>query len=173
MRRPVITMVCSGNICRSPMACAIARDMIAKLGLDGEVDSAGTLGIVGKPADPHARVALGMLGLEQEEHRSRAIDAAIIQRADALVVMSAEHERSIRLRDPTAAAKIHRLWEYTDESNRLEEIDDPIGGDLEVFLDCRDDLVECLTNWIAETWTRLVRGGDLSADLDENRRDAR
>jgi protein-tyrosine-phosphatase len=144
-----ITMVCSGNICRSPMAEALCRELLARIDVEAVVDSAGTLGIVGYPAAAAAIEALNMLGIDLRGHVSRVLDEDVIAAADFLVVMSPEHSRTILLRDRSARAKLVELWSYTDEPGRLDEIDDPVGGEAPDFIECRDVVLECVRNWIA------------------------
>ncbi|MCZ6795784.1 MAG: hypothetical protein O7J95_19425 [Planctomycetota bacterium] len=145
-----IAFVCSGNICRSPMAEGIAREMLGKLEYPAEVSSAGTLGIVGQPAIELAVKAVFMLGIDVTEHRSRGLSPGYLQAASHVVVMEEDHARIAQFMESACAEKIVRLWEYTSEPGRLVEISDPIRGDLEVFVACRDNLLECLRNWVAE-----------------------
>ena len=91
-REKNIVFVCSANICRSPMAELIGRRLLDEAGPACIVSSAGTLGMEGHPAATNAREALFEIGLDLEEHRSRVVTAQIVEDADALVVMSPEHE---------------------------------------------------------------------------------
>ena len=72
-----ICFVCTGNICRSPMAEAVMRGLLEAQGLDGqvEVDSAGTTSWhVGAPADRRALAALHAAGYDGSTHRARAFE---------------------------------------------------------------------------------------------------
>ena len=148
-REKNIVFVCSANICRSPMAELIGRRLLDEAGPACIVSSAGTLGMEGHPAATNAREALFEIGLDLEEHRSRGVTAQIVEDADALVVMSPEHEIAL-LGEADVEPKIHRSWEFTDKRARLDEIRDPVGLDLEAFRHCRDELLECVGNWARE-----------------------
>lgn len=148
MEPPHITFICSGNICRSPMAEAIAREMLERAKAPCRVSSAGTLGIEDRPADEKAVHALFMLGIDLTAHRSRGVSAEHLRETDAIVVMAEEHAEVVTHLDPSAGGRLHRLWEFTDDPGDLLEIRDPIGRDLEDFIACRDALIECLRNWI-------------------------
>jgi len=143
-----IAFICSGNICRSPMAEALAREMLQRLGISAEISSAGTLGIDGHPAAENAVRVLSMMAIELTTHRSQGITREYLEAASAVVVMEEEHAKTATLLDPTSASRIHRLWEHTKEPERLDEIHDPIGRGLDDFIECRDDLVECLQKWL-------------------------
>lgn len=141
-----VIMICSGNICRSPMAAVLGAHLLGERAL---VISAGTLGIHGQSAALHAQRAVAAVGLTLDGHRSQGVNLTLTRAADHLVVMAPHHEREVLERDPTAAPKIVRLWTYTREPGRLDEIADPVGQDYAAFERCRQDLDECLRGWIA------------------------
>jgi protein-tyrosine-phosphatase len=62
--------------------------------------------------------------------------------------MADEHAHSIEFHAPELRDRIHGLWEFTDQPDRLDEIGDPVGGDIEEFIACRDEIVECIRNWV-------------------------
>lgn len=144
-----IVFVCSGNLCRSPMAEALARRLAASKNLTIDwIESAGTLGIEGETVPELVERVLAPLGLSLAQHRSRTLSVRHLDEADFIVVMAPQHAREVRMRRPGAADRIVRLWKYTSKPGRLKEIADPIGGDLAVYRRCRDNLEECLTNWL-------------------------
>jgi protein-tyrosine phosphatase len=94
-----VTFVCTGNLCRSPIAEAVARAAIEHEGLVGlvEVDSAGTDGWhVGDPADERAVAALERHGYDGSAHVARTLDRAGIRRTDLVVAMAQNHEELLR-----------------------------------------------------------------------------
>ncbi|GAB4131445.1 MAG: low molecular weight protein-tyrosine-phosphatase [Acidobacteriota bacterium] len=144
-----ILIVCSGNICRSPMAAALARRRLEEAGFSGFcVESGGTLDLEGQPAHPHAQRAVRVRGLSLEEHRSRTLSAAQLDQATHILVMAPEHIREVLFRRPQFQDRIVKLWEFTDKPRRLNRIADPLGQPYKVFAACRDDIDECLRNWI-------------------------
>ncbi len=146
-----VVFVCSGNICRSPMAEVIGGKLLAELLADSDlecaVESAGTLGIESHPAARNAQDAVLEIGLDLSDHESQGISFRILHHATAFVVMSPEHESALLHNAPDDEARIVRLWEFTDEPGRLDEIRDPVGQDSDAFRRCRDEIVECLQNW--------------------------
>jgi protein-tyrosine-phosphatase len=85
-----IVFVCTGNICRSPIAEAIARDVIGRSGTAVEVESAGIAAIDGNPASDRARTVAAEHGLDISAHRARRLTADLAASADLVIAMTAE-----------------------------------------------------------------------------------
>jgi protein-tyrosine-phosphatase len=94
-----VLFVCTGNICRSPMAAAIARDLLDAAGrTDVEVSSAGTYAIVGHGATDDAITTAEHHGLDLLDHRARQLTPELVAGADLVVGMRREHtEKACRL----------------------------------------------------------------------------
>jgi L-threonylcarbamoyladenylate synthase len=133
--RTTILFVCSGNTCRSPMAEAIARHILAdqlrvpeddleKKGL--QVVSAGAMAMPGSRATPAAVEAVRTLGADLSKHRSRPLSVELIHQADVIYTMGKGHARVVTQLVPSAADKVATLDPQGD-------IDDPIGGDTELY----------------------------------------
>ena len=150
-----IICICSGNICRSPMAVALLRAKLEKRGTPAVVISAGTLGIQGRRAAEFARRAIAELDAEMaaiiEEHRSQGISPQLLGMADHIVVMAPRHEEAVRRKtSPAVAERLVRLWNYAPDDRSLRKIPDPVGHDAEVFRHCRDLIDTCTDNWLDE-----------------------
>lgn len=152
LMRTTILFVCSGNTCRSPMCEALARKVLSKRfgveerELEGrgiEVLSAGTMAMGGSRATPQGVEAVQSLGCDLSRHRSRPLTIELIQQADAIYTMSGGHSRAVMMMLPSAAQKVQRL----DPEN---EIDDPIGGDLELYNDLARRLLKLIEARLAE-----------------------
>ena len=88
-------MVCTGNLCRSPMAEALMRDAVTRRGCDIEVASAGTWAYYGNTATVEAVEVLRGRGLDLSGHLSRALDPKELKHADLIVGMTSVHRREI------------------------------------------------------------------------------
>lgn len=94
-----ICFVCSGNICRSPMAAVVLRRLAADVGLSDRVaiSSAGTGDWhVGEQADPRAIEVLRAHGYDGSAHRARQFDPAWFDGLDLVVALDRSHERILR-----------------------------------------------------------------------------
>ncbi len=122
-----ILFVCHGNICRSPMAEFVMKDLVEKAGL-GErfhIESAATSREeIGNPVYPPARRKLAEHGIGCEGHAARQITARDYQDFDLLIAMDSANLRNMRRfygGDP--AGKIHMLLDYAGRPG--EEVADP------------------------------------------------
>lgn len=135
-----ILFVCTGNICRSPMAEGLFRHAVKGRG-EYEVFSAGVGAIDGLPASEYAVRACRELGLDISRHRSRMLTAELVRKADYIFGMTHSHVDAIMLLYPQAAEKTFLLREFDDTLDSFEnDISDPIGGSLEVYQNCRDQI---------------------------------
>lgn len=140
-----LLFVCSGNICRSPMAAALAQAKAGERGMPAVVLSCGTLGLVGHSAAHFGQVAMQELEIDISSHYSQGVQPAMLDVADHVFVMAPRHEVYLTQHAPRVAPKVVRMWEWADE--QLSQIDDPVGKDLEAFRVCRDLLERCLERW--------------------------
>jgi protein-tyrosine phosphatase len=128
-------MVCLGNICRSPMAAAVAQAMISEAGLSDTVtvESFGTAGYhAGERIDGGAEAALRRRGLSADGHRARRLTRSDLATAD--LVLCADHANLSDVRRLAGAEgdldKIVLLRSYdTSASPGDDEVPDPWGGD--------------------------------------------
>ncbi|SDQ89104.1 low molecular weight protein-tyrosine-phosphatase [Quadrisphaera sp. DSM 44207] len=95
-----VTFVCTGNLCRSPIAEAVVRAAVEHEGLADrvEVDSAGTdpWSVMGDPADSRAVALLERHGYDASTHVARVLDRSAIRRTDLVVAMARNHEEVLR-----------------------------------------------------------------------------
>lgn len=112
-----ILTICTGNICRSPLAEAMLRLQLRADGHDqvAQVRSAGTRALTGRPADETvlfvARNHSDLLQ-ELEQHRAQQLSATLLWWADLILVMELGHARQVERIDPSARAKIHLLGQW-------------------------------------------------------------
>ncbi|MWB99663.1 low molecular weight protein-tyrosine-phosphatase [Agromyces seonyuensis] len=141
-----VSFVCAGNICRSPMAEVVMRNLAERAGL-GEriaVESAGTGDWhVGEHADPRALEALRRRGYDGETHRARQFDPADFPRLDLVVALDRPQARVLRSQAPTAddSAKVQLLLSFDPTLAAHQDVPDPYYSDDAAF-DLALDLVE-------------------------------
>jgi protein-tyrosine-phosphatase len=160
-----ILFLCTGNAARSVMAGAA---LAARLP-DVVVETAGTLTVDGQPMSWRTRAALESVGLEPPHHRSRQAAPSDLDRATLVVALAPEHVLWVRRNHAAAAtrtATLKRLVRDLEPDGRSlaervadlhldqveledwEEVLDPGGGDVDVFIACAhevDDLIERLS----------------------------
>lgn len=91
-----IVFVCTGNTCRSAMAAAIAKKISDERGLALAIDSCGLAASFGSPASENACLALSELyGIDLSSHRSKQATAEILEGADIIFAMTAQHTAAL------------------------------------------------------------------------------
>jgi protein-tyrosine phosphatase len=108
--------VCTGNICRSPMAEGLLRHRLS--GVDARVHSAGLL-FDDHPASEHAVDVLADVGVDIAPHRSRQLLAEFVEDADVVLGMTREHVREAVVLVPNALAKTFTLKELVRRGERV------------------------------------------------------
>jgi protein-tyrosine phosphatase len=121
-----ILFICHGNICRSPMAEFILKDMVKKAGLSEqfEIASAATsTEELGNPVYPPARRKLAEYGISCDGHSARQLTNADYDKYDLLIGMDRANLRNMhRICGGDYADKMHLLMDFTD---RPGDVADP------------------------------------------------
>ncbi|MCA5894091.1 low molecular weight phosphotyrosine protein phosphatase [Isoptericola sp. NEAU-Y5] len=175
-----VMTVCTGNICRSPMAEIVLRDRLEAAGLGGDVvvDSTGVSDEEqGNGIDARARRVLVEHGYAAGDgHRARQVTRDGLAEADLVLVMTAQHARRLRRlaagSDGAAAAgrpeiRLFRSFDPAaplvarDTDEHLLDVDDPWYGDQDGFTTTLDEIEAAAHGVVEHVRTRLAaRAGD-------------
>lgn len=137
-----------GNICRSPSAEAVFRELVKGRGLESSfvIDSAGTHGYhIGNPPDRRSIAAAARRGVEMRDLRARRFEAVDFERFDYLLAMDNDNRaRMLALADgESQQQKLSLMLDYAD--TELTEVPDPYYGELDGFEQVLDLLEEACT----------------------------
>jgi protein-tyrosine-phosphatase len=139
-----LLFVCTGNICRSPMAEGLMKALLFPVSNHHiMVCSAGTHAEDGLPAEPGAVRAAREHGADIGGHRSRAIDGSLIADADLILVMERQQARFIRSMAHVTPDALRLLGEFAGGAG-APEIPDPYGGSFAVYRHCAEMIRGCL-----------------------------
>ncbi|MFG3247904.1 low molecular weight protein-tyrosine-phosphatase [Streptomyces sp. NPDC048187] len=157
-----VCFVCTGNICRSPMAEAVFHARVADAGLGDlvEVDSAGTGGWhEGEGADPRTVAVLVENGYGLD-HTARQFQQSWFSRLDLVVALDAGHQRALRRLAPTEqdAAKVRLLRSYDPVADGGDlDVPDPYYGGQDGFEGCLE-MVEAASDGLLAAVREQVEG---------------
>ncbi|GAA2296994.1 low molecular weight protein-tyrosine-phosphatase [Streptomyces hawaiiensis] len=148
-----VCFVCTGNICRSPMAEIVFRARVAEAGLDElvEVDSAGTGGWhEGDGADPRTVAVLEDHGYPGG-HTARQFQSSWFSRLDLVIALDSGHLGALRRLAPTEqdAAKVRLLRSYDPAAGDDLDVPDPYYGGMDGFEECLEMVEAASTGLLA------------------------
>ena len=121
-----VLVVCTGNVCRSPIAEGFLRRAFeATLGANApQVASAGTLGWTGSAADPGSVAAAAERGVDISGHRARELEPAEIARSALILGMAIEHAHAVVAEVPEVRSRTFTLKELVRLVESLPEVDE-------------------------------------------------
>jgi len=129
-----IVFVCTGNLCRSPMAEGILRDRWTKLGRnDLLVTSMGIHGVDSQPASENARLTCEEHAIDISSHRSRQLVYEELEAAHLILAMERVQKDFIELFFPRFREKVFLLAAWPGKETRKSNIDDPMGGTVKAY----------------------------------------
>jgi glycine hydroxymethyltransferase len=144
-----VLFVCTGNICRSPIAEGLFRRLLGNR-KDIEVSSAGVHAVRGQPPSAHAIEVCAEEGVDIRALRSQPLTPALIEWATHIFAMTGAHVEAIHLLFPNAAEKtfLLREFEQTGATSWLD-VPDPIGLGRDVYTTCAQTIKNALPSVLA------------------------
>jgi protein-tyrosine phosphatase len=133
-----ICFVCTGNICRSPMAETIFKQLVKKARLEHAISvfSAGTGDWhVGEPSDDRTLTALADRGYNGSGHRARQFDPSWFAKVDLVVVFDRSQERILKAwaSDEQDSVKVQALLTFDNTQSPMHDVPDPYYSDAAMF----------------------------------------
>ena len=139
MNNTSVVFVCLGNICRSPTAEGVFRELVRERGLENaiHIDSAGTSDWhVGQSPDPRAIEAAAQRGIDLSELRGRQATSRDFSEFDYVIAMDNENYANLsRLASPDQQHKLHLFLDFANDVEESEVPDPYYGGGFPHVLD--------------------------------------
>jgi glycine hydroxymethyltransferase len=155
-----VLFVCTGNICRSPIAEGLFRRLIGNR-KDVEIASAGVHAVRGQPPSLYAVQVCEEQGVNISDLRSQPLTAALVDRATHIFAMTGAHLETIHMLFPQGAEKSFLLREFEEPGATVwRDVPDPIGLGRDVYEECARTIKNALPSVLAFVeQTEFVRPG--------------
>lgn len=137
-----IIVICTGNICRSPMAEALLR---ARLGKRVQrIASAGTGALVGYPADPMAVEVAAEHGLDLAAHRAQQAVLPLLASMDLILTLDQTHSDWLNRQYPQLRGRVHKILKWRENA----DVEDPYRRPRQAFDKAFDDIENGVEDWL-------------------------
>lgn len=133
-----ILVVCTGNICRSPMAKALLQICYPQK----RIDSAGLAAVVGHPIQSEAVEVMTAAQIDIDSHCAKQITKDMAVAADLILTMTSKQTKWIESKWPYCRGKTFRLGHWNNK-----DINDPYGHNLAAFKTAYQDIADSLGYW--------------------------
>ena len=135
-----ILFVCTGNMCRSPMAVGLVKKALPQGG-DVEISSAGLIVSDGLPASPNAIKVMAEEDIDISGHQSRHLTREIVTGTNVIFVMTQWHKLELINLLEKPGKEIYLIKELMKNKLRGSlDIEDPIGKSIVFYRKCRDEI---------------------------------
>lgn len=145
---PHVLMICTANICRSPVAEGLLRDRLHQQGLTHwTVRSAGTWAQVKRGASQNSVIVMNERGLDISNHLAQMVEAKHLREADLVLCMETGHAEALRAEFQQYAPKVYLL---TEMAGRNYSISDPYGQSLSAYKLMANEVEEIIDEGLEE-----------------------
>ncbi len=152
-----ILIVCTANICRSPVGEVVLRTRLQERGLgDWTVSSAGTWAQWKRGASQHSVDLMLERGLDITSHQAQRIELTHMQRSDLILCMAERHVETVKAAFPAYADKVYYLTEMAGDPYSIE---DPYGGSLDEYRAMTEEVIGIIDNGLDRIIELAGRGG--------------
>jgi protein-tyrosine-phosphatase len=153
-----VLVVCTANICRSPMGAGLLQHAFAAQPeplRSLRVISAGVAARDGEPVSENSVLALRKVGIDLAGQVSRAVTQPMLDEAFVVLCMTESHRAMIQLQADPAPKNLFLFREFMPQAAD-KEIGDPYGGPLKVYETARDEMVEAIPSLLEALKARLL-----------------
>jgi len=155
----IIIVVCTANICRSPMAAALLQHALAAQPeplRSFKIISAGVAARAGDSVSENSVLALKKVGLDISKHTSRPLTQKMIDEASLILGMTESHRAMIQLQAEPPPKNLFLFREFMPPRGD-KQIGDPFGGSLKLYESTRDEMVEAIPSLVEFIKTHLAK----------------
>jgi protein-tyrosine-phosphatase len=149
-----ILFVCTGNICRSPIAEGLFQKLVRQEKCKGLwAESAGLMALPGNPATALAQQVATEHGVDLGDHKAKSVTEERVRWADLILVMEKSHEARILSSFPDATEKVRLTRGFARFGSQTRGIADPYGLNYEAYRFCFldiEDAVKGLIDFLCE-----------------------
>lgn len=138
-----VIILCTGNICRSPMAWGLLRHAVQSRALNLEVDSAGLAAHVGAPPDPIAVALLAERGIDIRQHVAKQATQEMLRAHGLILTMDRAQQEYVEKTWPLFHGRVFRWGQWQDF-----DVPDPYDGDEAAFRASLRAIDRGLSAWI-------------------------
>jgi protein-tyrosine phosphatase len=152
-----ILFVCTGNICRSPFAEGLLKNLVQKKGLDDIIiDSAGLLALPGNSASGLAQKVAAEYDVDLSGHIAKSVKEDIIAGSDLILVMENSHAKDLLDAFPEAEDKVFLIRRFARFGSRDRGVADPYGLNYEAYRFCFLDIQDCVSGLAEYAWQKKL-----------------
>jgi protein-tyrosine-phosphatase len=145
-----VLVVCTANICRSPMAAGLLQHALAAQPeplRSLRVESAGVAARRGERVSENSVIALKKVGIDISQHVSQPLTQELLDRSKIVICMTESHRAMIQLQATPPPKHLYLFREFMPQRGD-KEVPDPFGGPLKIYELCRDEMVEAIPSLV-------------------------